>query len=88
MGPASNGAVESSSPTNFIIDSVVTHIELHRKHTLLKTFYFLQTLKCFQLYSSGKIQYVKNGLDSQRESEMMRVRWQVFEFFYRISQSQ
>jgi len=38
--------------------------------------------------SSKEIQFIKSGVISERETEMMKVRWRVFQFNYRISESQ
>lgn len=38
--------------------------------------------------SSKELQYVKNGMHCERETEMMAVRWKVFKFHNRIPQNQ
>ena len=38
--------------------------------------------------SSTQVSFIKNGVISERETEMMRVRWRIFEFQYRILESQ
>ena len=37
--------------------------------------------------SSGEIQYIKNGVICERETEMMAVRWKVFKFWNSIAES-
>ena len=36
--------------------------------------------------SSEQIVYMKNGIVSQRETQMMLVKWKVFEFHYQITE--